>query len=179
MALKLLERPGEASDEELVLAVRRGDDRAIAQLYRRYARYVAALAFRMLGSEDEVDDIVQQVFFETVRSAERVEFVRSWLYRLTTRQVSRRLRKRWQRRRLETALGFLMPRRGDPEGARHLDELYEGLDGLSPDLRIPWCLHHVEGQTIPETAALCGVSAATVKRRIARADEVLAKRGTA
>src|SRR5689334_22408375 len=94
MALRLVAPTAELSDEGLIAAIRSGDERAIALLYKRYARYVAGIAYRMLGSEDELDDIVQQVFFETAQLAERVEHVRSWLYRLATRQVSRRLKRR-------------------------------------------------------------------------------------
>jgi RNA polymerase sigma-70 factor (ECF subfamily) len=176
MALRLVAPTAELSDEGLIAAIRSGDERAIALLYKRYARYVAGIAYRMLGSEDEVDDIVQQVFFETAQLAERVEHVRSWLYRLATRQVSRRLKRRWRRRRLSAALEWLVPRASNPSQARGLEELYEALDAMSPDLRVPWSLHHVEGQTVAETAEACGLSPATVKRRLARAEDLLQKR---
>jgi RNA polymerase sigma-70 factor (ECF subfamily) len=177
MALRLVAPPSaELSDDDLVLGIRSGDERALTLLYKRYARYVAGIAFRMMGSEDEVDDIVQQVFFETARLADKVEHVRSWLYRLATRQVSRRLKRRWRRGRLSAALGWLVPRSSNPTHARGLDELYEALDAMSPDLRVPWSLHHVEGRTVVETAEACGLSPATVKRRLARAEGLMQKR---
>jgi len=176
MVLKLVAQPTEVSDEELLLAVRSRDERAIATLYRRYAPYVAGVAFRMLGSHDEVDDVVQQVFYETVGAADRIEFIRGWLYRLTTRQVARRLRKRWRKKRLQSAIEWLAPRTSDPGAIGDLNDLYRALDSMTPELRLPWSLHHIEGRTIPETAEHCGVSPATVKRRIARAEDRMAKR---
>lgn len=178
MVLKVVRREAPPSDEALLEGLRAHDERAIAQLYRRYARYVASVAYRLLGSDDEVDDVVQSVFLELLRSADRVygpEYLRSFLLRITTRQVSRRLTRRWRSRRIQSALALIFPERSDPRQLAAFDELYEALGRLSPDLRVPWLLHHVEGQTLPESAEACGVSLATVKRRIARAEELLGR----
>lgn len=70
----------------------------------------------------------------------------------------------------------LAPRASDPRDRQPVDELYEELERLSPDLRIPWTLHRVEQLTLPETARACELSLATVKRRIAEAEERLERR---
>jgi RNA polymerase sigma-70 factor (ECF subfamily) len=179
MALKLVKAPAPASDAELLEGLCVRDERAITLTYRRYSRYVAGIAFRLLGSEDEVEDVVQHVFLELVRTAERIygpESLKSFLLALTSRQVSRRLTRRWRARRLQSALELVLPRRSDPREAAELDELYASLTALSPELRMPWMLHHIEGQSLPETAQACEVSLATVKRRIARAEQLLGKR---
>ena len=49
--------------------------------------------------------------------------------------------------------------------------LFLPLGTTRPKLRVPWILHHIEGESLPEVARLCGVSLATVKRRVAGADE--------
>ncbi|HEY6560141.1 MAG TPA: sigma factor, partial [Polyangiaceae bacterium] len=75
MALKLLKaEKAEAppSDAELLDGLCVRDERAVTLTYRRYARHVANVAYRMLGSEDEVEDVVQHVFLELVRTAERI-----------------------------------------------------------------------------------------------------------
>ena len=40
---------------------------ALAELFRRYARYVATIGFKLLGRDDELDDLVQDVFIEAHR----------------------------------------------------------------------------------------------------------------
>ena len=55
-------------------------------------------------------------------------------------------------------------------------DLYDALGRLPADLRLPWSLHRIERLSIPETAAACEVSPATVKRRIADAEERLTRR---
>ena len=47
---------------------------------------------------------------------------------------------------------------------------------MPADLRIPWVLHRVERLSLPETAAACEVSLATVKRRIADAEARIERR---
>jgi RNA polymerase sigma-70 factor (ECF subfamily) len=47
---------------------------------------------------------------------------------------------------------------------------------LPAALRVPWLLRHVEGHEVRELAALCGMSLATAKRRLALADERVARR---
>ena len=42
-------------------------------------------------------------------------------------------------------------------------------DGCRAKLRIPWTLHAIDGETLPDVARLCDISVATAKRRIADA----------
>jgi RNA polymerase sigma-70 factor, ECF subfamily len=169
----------EMSDDDVVRGVRAGSEQAITLLYRRHARLVAGLAYRLLGGDDEVDDVVQQVFLTTVREANKLyggSALKSWLYCVTTREVARQLRRRWRRQRLRHAIELVIPRFSDPAKTCSLDELYDVLEQLSPDVRLPWMLHHVEGQSLPDTAKSCRVSLATVKRRILRADQLIVRR---
>jgi RNA polymerase sigma-70 factor (ECF subfamily) len=89
---------------------------------------------------------------------------------IVVRRVHKRLAKRRRFRFLSRAVELVHPRASNPHDQRVVDELYEVLEQLSPDLRVPWVLHHVEGETLPEVAKMCDVSLATVKRRIAEAE---------
>jgi RNA polymerase sigma-70 factor (ECF subfamily) len=67
-------------------------------------------------------------------------------------------------------------RASDPRDRAPVDELYDALARVPADLRIPWVLHRVERLSLPETAAACEVSLATVKRRIVDAEERIERR---
>jgi RNA polymerase sigma-70 factor, ECF subfamily len=147
-----------------------------ASVYRRYAAYVAAVAQRLLGRDDEVDDTVQEVFLIAVRGLSGVrdpEAIKGWLARIAVRVARRRLRAR----RLRTFLGLEAVGAGDlplsdftsPEQRALLCSLYRALDELPADQRIAWTLRHVEGEQLEAVADLCGCSLATAKRRIAAA----------
>ena len=151
--------------------------------FARYGRYVGAVAMRLLGRDEEVDDVVQEVFIELVRAVDRgrtPERMKGWLATVTTRVVARRLKRRRVRSLLwvdeepdyETVAG------GDasPEVRALLGQLYRELDRLPVDLRVAWTLRHVEGEALDRVAAMTGTSLATAKRRIRAAHERLQRR---
>jgi RNA polymerase sigma-70 factor, ECF subfamily len=55
--------PDALSDEGLMELVARGDSRALALLYDRYARTVYGLSLRILSSAEHAEDIVQETFW--------------------------------------------------------------------------------------------------------------------
>jgi DNA-directed RNA polymerase specialized sigma24 family protein len=80
---------------------------------------------------------------------------------------------------LHAALGILGLSRSDPNDRRPVDELYEQLDRVPERSRLPWLMHRVMGETLPDTAAACGISLTTAKRRIAEAEARLERGGDA
>jgi len=160
-------------DDALLLAqAADGNERAFTQLYRRYARYVAAIAYRVMGSDAELDDVVQEAFLDaygSIKSLREATVLRAWLGKIVVRRVHKRLtrRRRWRflnRESYQTAVTV-----SDPALRTRVTDLYRTLDGLPPKLRIPWVLHCIEGETLPDVAVMCDISLATAKRRIAAA----------
>jgi RNA polymerase sigma-70 factor (ECF subfamily) len=167
-------------DATLVARAVAGDERAFTALYRRHARYVAGVAYRLMGDESELDDIVQETFVAASAGLARLTdraAVRPWLVTIAVRSVSKRIARRQRRRWLASLLGRTEPSASPPAVEGEAYALYEALGDLSSDLRVPWALHAIEGMTLPDVAARCDVSLATVKRRIKDASELLAKRG--
>jgi RNA polymerase sigma-70 factor (ECF subfamily) len=148
-------------------------------LFARYAGYVARVAARMLGRDDaEVDDVVQEVFFITLRRLDRIhsaEAARPWLMTVTVRTVQRALRRRkWRRRLLGESSAAEVPATGvTAEQRAQLARIYRALDDVEPHCRIAWILRYVEGERLEDVADACGCSLATAKRRIAAAQELL------
>ncbi len=160
-------------DDALLLAQAvAGNERAFSQLYHRYARYMAAIAYRIMGSDAEVDDVVQEAFLDahgSLASLREVGVLRAWLGRITVRRVHKRLARarRWRwllREHHETSIVI-----SDPALRTRVTDLYRVLDTLAPKVRIPWVLHRIEGETLPDVATMCDISLATAKRRIAEA----------
>lgn len=165
-------------DAVLVERARTGDERAFAQLYRRHARYVAGVAYRLMGDELELDDVVQEAFLalrESLDALREPAHVRYWIVRVAVRSAKKRMERRRRRIRLLSSQPP-PPIASDPALDDELRALFEALATLSPDLRIPWTLHKIEGETLPRVAELCEVSLATVKRRVAEAEERLGRK---
>lgn len=167
------------------MAARAGEAWAREALFRRHAPLVAGMAFRLLGRDEDVDDLVQDSFVEALRSLHRLQAPQafaSWIASIVVRTSSKIIR----RRRLLTRLGL---RRGDgqvdveavvspsapPDVAAELRDLYGRIEALPAKERVALVLRRVEGLAIDEIAALVGASPATVKRRVAEGEQRLAK----
>jgi RNA polymerase sigma-70 factor, ECF subfamily len=170
----------EQDDGVLVAKVQGGDRAAFRELYLRHARYVAGAIARWLGRDADVDDIVQDTF---VRAAERMDSLRSadhvrpWLVTIAIRITHSRLVR--ERRRSAIMRFFLaqQPQSSDPRARAPADDLGAALVRLPEGLRVPWMLHRIEGERLEDVAITCGVSLATIKRRIAECGRRLERDG--
>jgi RNA polymerase sigma-70 factor, ECF subfamily len=145
----------------------------VEDLYGRYARYVARLGFRLLGRDEGLDDLVQDVFLAAtaakVHSANEHE-ARGWLATVTVRLAGRVLR----RRRLARFFGLgegpserLLSTGANADTVAAMALLYRRLEAAPTAERLAWTLRYVENEPLDEVARLCGCSLATAKRRIA------------
>lgn len=143
-------------------------------MFRSHARFVASLAYRLLGRSDEVDDLVQDVFLAAQRSLANLrarDAARAWLATITVRKARRRLRLR----RLWMTIGLDRDGVAELPAASHeagpytqtlITELFARLDRIPADQRIAWTLRYLQNEQLAVVAARCGCSLATVKRRI-------------
>jgi RNA polymerase sigma-70 factor (ECF subfamily) len=168
------------SDDELVARVLEGDEAAFSALYKRHARHVAGVVYRLLGSDANLEDIVQETFviglhqLDSLRSGHAI---RRWLTTIAIRRVKRDLASRYRRRELDEELGNTLPRVSEPAAREEIHALYQALEKLPDKLRIPWILHHIEGETLPAVAELCDSSLTSVKRHIKAANKRLRRLG--
>jgi len=148
--------------------------------FRRYAPYVARIGHRLLGRDDEVDDLIQDVFLAAHRGVRRLrdaEAIKGWLATVAVRQCRRRLRAR----RVRTFLHLdstsdhtqVADESASPEHRAMLAAVYRVLDRLPVNQRLAWTLRHVEGEQLERIGELCSCSLATVKRRIKAAHEAI------
>jgi len=149
-------------------------------LLARFAPYVASIGKRLLGREDEVDDLVQEVFLTALKGIHGLrdpDAAKSWLATVAVRNAHRRLRRRrvlqWLGLADEVSPDDLVDETVSPERRAKLVRLYALLDRLPPDQRVAWILRHVEGERLDAVARLCGCSLATAKRRITAAHDFI------
>ena len=168
------------SDREIVDGVLNRDSRAAAVLYDRYSDHVNRLVWRILGGDEEHDDVVQQVFLNALGSMGKLrdpEALEGWLVGITINTVRREIRGRKARRifRLVPGTSELPYDSLDPDSQLVAPRFYEVLARLKTADRIVFTLRFVEGYTLGECAGACGCSLATVKRRLTRAKRAFFK----
>ena len=127
--------PAGALDEELLLRLEGGDDRAFRELFARYAAIANALAFRLVRQTQVAEEIVQEAFLAVWRNPERYDrtrgSVRSWLLgTVHHRAVDAVRREQAQRRRAEQAAAVAPAAEEDP-----IDDIVAAID-LPRDRRI-------------------------------------------
>src|SRR5579872_6762029 len=73
------------------------DPRSLESVYRAYSKYVAGVAARLLGRDDDVDDVVQSVFLTALKGMSRLKepkAAKAWLATVTVRVATRKLKFR-------------------------------------------------------------------------------------
>ena len=159
------------------------DSRArLADLYAKYALFVARFASRLLPRQDEVEDVVQEVFLIAAKQLDDLKDppkVRGWLKVVTLRRAGHFLRWTRVRARLGTFAAtssdehLLVSPAASPEDRAALRELLVVLERMPIDLRIAWSLRRMHEETVESIAELTGCSLATAKRRIAAAQRFI------
>jgi len=164
---------------------------AMACLFRRHARVVRAVAYRVLRDTSEADDLVQEVFLLIYRLCKTFDTskgsVRFWILQMAYRRaISRRRyltsRYFYTRLDLDDAAGELAdPRSGPPrfedsfEGILGIEGVQKVFDTLSENQRQTLGLHFTEGYTFDEIAAKLGQSRGNIKHHYFRGLERLRK----
>jgi RNA polymerase sigma-70 factor (ECF subfamily) len=160
--------------EHLLRSVRGGNPSALAELYERYGPLAHRTAFRLTGSSDDADDVVQDVFIglpEALgRYDERGRFDQ-WIGRVVVRVTLMRMRS--VRRRADTIAARSPQFHPEPHGeANALHDrvaIDRALEQLAPNARVVFVLKAVEGYTHAEIADMLGVSRAAAEVRYWRA----------
>ncbi len=101
LADTLTRSPWETDDEARVLALAQaGDERAFRELVEPHRRALEVHAYRMLGSPQDAEDIVQETLMRawaSLESFERRASIETWLYRIATNACLDELERRPKR----------------------------------------------------------------------------------
>ncbi len=165
-----------AADAEAVARLAGGDPEALADIYDRHARLVYSLAFRIVGSQDEAEEVVQDVFVQAWKQAAKFDRARgavvAWLLMMTRSRAIDRLRAN---RGLPTAGEISeVPDPADPSfgpevrtlTAEQLAKVHAAIQALPLVQRITIELAYYEGLTHLEIAERLEQPLGTVKTRI-------------
>ena len=166
----------QASDANLVVAVGRWHEPALAEIYRRHGGAVHALARRILRSDPPAEEVTQEVFLDLWRSPEKFDAQRGspavpscWPGRTASRWT-------WSGPRSHAADARSRPpgrRRPPPTTSTARSGTWpwpsrwrDALGALPDELRQPIELAYFGGRTYKEVAVLLDEPEGTVKSRI-------------
>jgi RNA polymerase sigma factor (sigma-70 family) len=175
---------GTCTDFELLADyARNANDEAFATIVQRYAGLVLGVARRQLADQQQAEDVFQATFLALARSAGRLDrgaSLANWLYTVSLRQ-SRKLRGRQHRlKELERAAIVPSASEADPLSAVTGRELVQVIDEelarLPDKYRLPILHCCVQGLSREEAAEQLGWSEGTLRGRLERGRQRLARR---
>ena len=167
-------------DPTVLARARQGDHRAFAQIVDRYDRQLRALAYRLLGDRDRMDDALQEAYVKAFRALPGFKgdsALGTWLHRIAYNACMDEIRR--DRRVLplvddaddgrETA----SPLPGPAELVAERQELADALAGLPVDQRAAVLLVDAYGFDYDEAAEILSVRRGTIASRLNRARTAL------
>jgi RNA polymerase sigma-70 factor (ECF subfamily) len=175
--------PRAAKDLDLAARCVSGDASAQRELFEREHRNVHATLYRMVGSNFDMEDLVQDTFSEVYRSLKGFRgeaSLRTWIDRCTVRVAYAYFARR--PRALSLALVSGAELASHPSAERQIlareatRRLYAELARLDPRLRLAFTLHVIDGRALKEVAVLMESSLVATKARVWRARRTLEDR---
>ncbi len=151
----------------------------LAERFEKSRRHLRAVAYRMLGSQSEADDAVQEAWLRLARSdAAEIANPGGWLTSVVARVCLDMLRARKSRGEESQGAHLLHPVR--PEGRENPEEeslladsvglaLLVVLDTLTPAERLAFVLHDMFDMPFDEIAPIVGRSLVAAKKLASRA----------
>jgi RNA polymerase sigma-70 factor (ECF subfamily) len=180
------------AEMELLGRLRAGDDAAFEGWVRRESPRLLAVARRILRSDEDAHDALQDAFVSAWRNLASFEAgarLSTWLHRIVVNAALMRLRSR--RRRREQPIEELLPvfaedghhaQTVEPwarretcaaESAEARAMVREGIDRLPESYRVALLLRDVEGLDTAEAASALGIRPDALKMRLHRARQAL------
>lgn len=181
--------PDPASDQDLFVALRHGDDRALNRLIERWEQPLFAFAWRYMHNAADARDLVAETFVRLYQQRERLRSdtkLSAWLFTALTNLCHNQ--HRWRKRhptvsfqattengtKFDEVLPSDAPR---PSMAIERDEalkqLVAAIDQLPHDLKTTVLLHHYEGLSYRQIGDITGCSERGVETRLYRAKQRL------
>lgn len=173
------------TDEEIAIMVQKGDTQSFGLIVERYEQKITRYARKFLYNNEDVKDIVQEVFIKTYANMQSFETDRkfsSWIYRIAHNEFINAAKKKSRERVSFIDLDVFFPYLASPDMAdseannqdlrRVLDNYLEKLD---IKYREPLVLYYFEQLDYKEIAEVLRIPASTVGVRLQRGKAILKK----
>lgn len=170
-------------------------DALLTAVYSRYSAAIHSYAYRLLGNQEDADDVTQEVFIRVhshllqLRDPERL---RPWLYRIATNLCMDQLRRRSRIRRIlgiainidatESESDDTGPHEvahpgslAGIDGVAERDHIQQTLRRMPPKYATCLVLHSAQGLSYREIAEVLGITTGAAAVRLARARDMFGK----
>lgn len=177
---------GTMSDEQLVIAMAGGDQRAFDHLYGRYSNALTAYFMRMMWRDREkAEDFVHDLFTKLIHRPELFDPSRSfktWVYSVANNMCKNEYKKQEIRKNTSNGLDSSYAVSDTTKNTMndvHHTLFKEAFDGQIQELDVKhrevFELRHFDGLSMKEISDILGINEGTVKSRLFYATKYLAE----
>ncbi|HSC88886.1 MAG TPA: sigma-70 family RNA polymerase sigma factor [Polyangiaceae bacterium] len=182
LAEQLLDTTDAGAEDAFTRALADGEPSALRVAFRQHHEVVRAFARRLLGSDADAEELVQDTFLALPVALRRFRgdcSLRTFILSIAAQRSRNALRSRRRRTQAMKRLEFqppppLEPLPDDTLAQRHLAErLQRALECLSHDQRLAFVLTEIEERSSHEVSRILGAPASTLRARVSAAKEKL------
>jgi RNA polymerase sigma-70 factor (ECF subfamily) len=175
----------EATDRDVLMAVRDGNESALDELIGRKTKPLLQLCQRILGDMEEARDVVQVTFFKVWENRHKFDekwSPNTWIYRIASNLAIDHLRSRKSREKGSEPVRQHLRQVLGPWAESDLSRLHQGevanifrelSAGLSEKQRMTFLLREVEGLSSQEVAEALSCRESTVRNHLFNARKYL------
>jgi RNA polymerase sigma-70 factor (family 1) len=165
----------------ILRGLRRGEETAVRELYRRYYRPLCYFADRILHNKEEAEDLVVETFLKLLHKKDDfndLPSIKSFLYTAVRNACIDVLRKNKRQHQAGQELEYLTPQEeaflhDEMLRARVLQTIYEEVEKLPTKCRQVFIALYVKGQSTADVAKAYQISPQTVLNQKSKAIRLL------
>lgn len=157
-------------EQLLVLRCQTGSEAAFAELVGRYGSRLRYYLWKLIGSEEDAEDALQEVWADVYRAMGRLEHPEAftaWIYRIARDRAYRELRRRRVACVSLDERELAEPGEAEPSfGPEDAQEVNAALERISAEHREVLLLRFIEGMSAHQISQVIGCPAGTVRSRL-------------
>lgn len=175
-------------EPQIIAAAQRGDKAAFAQIVAEFQTPVYNLAYRMLGNRNDAEDAAQETFlraYAQLKTYDPGQSFGTWLLSVAAHYCIDRLRRRkyqwlsFDDPRWDESAPSLVSDLPSPEASalrkEREEQVQRALQKLAPQYRMALVLKYWNDMSLEEISQITGDNVGTVKVKLFRARQMLAK----
>lgn len=173
------------SESELIARATQGDRSAQAEIVNQHERMVYNLALRLVGNEEDAENILQETFLKVLESLSTFKGnsqLSTWIYRIATNFALMHLRSKkktfvsideYPLDEMQNFESFYQKNEEDPLknviNSELREHLSEAIEQLPPKFKTVFVLKDIEGLSLKEISSMLSMSLPAVKSNLHRA----------
>ena len=174
------------SDEELMKALSKGDQRAFDELYKRfYAQLLGYFKNMLWGDREKAEDMVHDIFAKIIKNPDYFDTNRSfrtWLFSVASNMCKNEYKKQAVRKNTSTGVEDYRSISSSTNVLAEVQDIQfqqafeENLAKMDEKHREVFALRHLEGLSMKEIAEVMEINEGTLKSRLFYATKFLAEK---